>query len=148
MYLTPNTQNVPCVKTDLTLGLKLSTHNYKTLEFKSPLPRSFRCQRWASGQPGVDLDDAVFQRWRVQGVLDVALSHNPEVAHHFNGRLPQHVVLLVGQSLAGCHHNGVTLDRKREQGWLIGSSLQLWYETFCILWANAFKIFQIFVYGC
>lgn len=52
----------------------------------------------------------------MQGVLNVALSHDAEVAHHFDGRLSQHVVLLVGQSLAGSHDDGVTLDGKREHG--------------------------------
>lgn len=90
--------------------------NFSTLQkIRPPLPCGFRRQRWASGQPGIDLDDAVLQGWRVQGVLDVALSHDAQVTHYLYGCLPQHVVLLVGQSLAGGHHDGVTLDRKRQQ---------------------------------
>lgn len=68
-------------------------------------PSGFGCQGGASGEPGVDLDDAVFQGGRVQGVLDVALAHDAEVSNHFDGRLPQHVILLVGERLAGGHHD-------------------------------------------
>lgn len=44
----------------------------------------------------------------MQSVLDVALADNAEVSNHFDGRLPEHVVLLVGQCLARGHHYGVT----------------------------------------
>ncbi|TNN53470.1 hypothetical protein EYF80_036312 [Liparis tanakae] len=42
----------------------------------------------------------------VESVLDVALSHDAEVPDDFDGRVPQHVVLVVVQRLTGRHHDG------------------------------------------
>lgn len=44
----------------------------------------------------------------MQSVLDIALANNAKVSDHFDGRLPEHVILFVGQCLAGGHHYGVT----------------------------------------
>lgn len=43
---------------------------------------------------------------RVEGVLDVALAHNAQVADDLDGRVAQHVVLVVVERLAGRHHDG------------------------------------------
>mmetsp|Transcript_18365 Transcript_18365/g.28644 ORF Transcript_18365/g.28644 Transcript_18365/m.28644 type:complete len:839 (-) Transcript_18365:393-2909(-) len=64
-------------------------------------------QRRGPGEPRVHLDDAVVHGLRVERVLDVALAHDAEVAHHLHGRLAQHVVLVVRQRLAGRQHDGV-----------------------------------------
>lgn len=71
-------------------------------------PGGFGSQSGASGEPGVNLNDAVLQGLRVQGILDVAFAYNAKVTDHFDGGLPEHVILLVGQRLAGCHYYGVT----------------------------------------
>ncbi len=71
-------------------------------------PCGFGCQSGASGESGIDLDDAVLQGRRVQGVLNVTFAYNAEVTDNFDGCLPEHVVLLVGQRLARCNHYGVT----------------------------------------
>lgn len=46
-----------------------------------------------------DLNDAVVEGVGVQCVLDVTLSHHPQVSHHLDGSFSQHVVLSVAQSL-------------------------------------------------
>lgn len=43
---------------------------------------------------------------RVEGVLDVALAHDAQVADDLDGRVAQHVVLMVVKCLAGRHHDG------------------------------------------
>ncbi len=77
-------------------------------------PCGFGRQRWASGEAGIHLNDTVLQRGRMQGILDIALSHNAQMTHYFNSGLSQHVVLLIGQSLAGCNHDGVTFGMTRK----------------------------------
>ena len=41
----------------------------------------------------------------MEGILDVALSHDAEVTDYLQRRLSQHVVLLVGEGPAGGHDN-------------------------------------------
>jgi hypothetical protein len=56
-----------------------------------------------AGQPGVHLDHGVVLRLGVQAVLDVALAHDAQVAHHLDRRRAQLVVLLVAHRLRGSH---------------------------------------------
>lgn len=50
----------------------------------------------------------------VQSILDVTLSHNAEVPDDFDGRIPQHVVFVVVESLTWRHHNGLSgMDAQR-----------------------------------
>ena len=59
------------------------------------------------GHPGVDLDDVVAEGLGVQGELDVAASLDLQCPDQPQGAVPQEVVLLVGEGLAGGHHDGV-----------------------------------------
>lgn len=53
-------------------------------------------------------------RLGVEGVLDVALAHDAEVSDDFDGRVPQHVVLAVVESLTGRHDDGLpSMDAQR-----------------------------------
>ena len=45
---------------------------------------------------------------RVEGVLDVALSHDAQMADDLDGGVPQHVVLVVVQRLARSHYDGLS----------------------------------------
>lgn len=51
---------------------------------------------------------------RVQSVLDVTLAHDAQVSDDLDGGVPQHVVLMVVERLAGRHHDG--LARVDSQG--------------------------------
>lgn len=61
-----------------------------------------------AGETGVDLDDAVVEAVGLEGVLDVALADDAEMADDFDGGGSEHVVLLVAEGLAGGDDNGVT----------------------------------------
>ena len=50
----------------------------------------------APGQPGVYFDDVVLLGLGVQGVLDVALADDAQVADDLDGARPEHVVFSVG----------------------------------------------------
>lgn len=50
----------------------------------------------------------------VEGVLDVALAHDAQVADDLDGGVAQHVVLVVVERLAGSHHDGFSrVDAQR-----------------------------------
>ncbi|KAH8720481.1 hypothetical protein HC256_000873 [Beauveria bassiana] len=67
-----------------------------------------------AGETGVDLDDAVVEAVGLQGVLDVALADDAEVADNLDGGGAEHVVLFVAQRLAGGDDDGVAgVDSKR-----------------------------------
>ena len=59
------------------------------------------------GHPGVDLDDVVLEGLGVQGELDVAPALDLQGPDEAQGAVPEEVVLLVGEGLAGGHHDGV-----------------------------------------
>ncbi len=61
--------------------------------------RGLAGQGGAARQPGVDLDDAVVAVAGIEGVLDVALADDAEVADGLEGDGPEAVVLLVRQRL-------------------------------------------------
>ncbi|GKT45601.1 LOW QUALITY PROTEIN: uncharacterized protein ColSpa_05782 [Colletotrichum spaethianum] len=61
-----------------------------------------------SGQSGVDLDNAVLPGEGVQGILNVALSDNAQVADNVDSRSTKHVVVFVRQGLRGSNNDGVT----------------------------------------
>ncbi|GKT92902.1 LOW QUALITY PROTEIN: hypothetical protein Ct61P_10752 [Colletotrichum tofieldiae] len=61
-----------------------------------------------SRQSGVDLDNAVLPGKGVQGILDVALSDNTQVADDVDSRGTKHVVVFVGQGLRRSNNDGVT----------------------------------------
>lgn len=53
-------------------------------------------------------------RLRVEGVLDVTLSHDAQVSDDLDGSVPQHVVLIVVERLTGRHHDGLpSVDTQR-----------------------------------
>lgn len=53
-------------------------------------------------------------RLGVEGVLDVALSHDAQVSDDFDGRAAEHVVLVVVERLTGRHHDGLSsMDAQR-----------------------------------
>src|SRR3569833_388767 len=65
------------------------------------------CQSGRAGQASIDLDDPVVKAFGLQRVLDVALTHDSEVAHNLDGGTPEHVVLLVAERLAGGNNDRV-----------------------------------------
>ena len=60
-----------------------------------------------AGNAGVDLNDIVLEGLGVQGKLDVAPALDFQRPDNPQGAVPEHMVFLVGQGLAGGHHNGV-----------------------------------------
>ena len=61
----------------------------------------------------VSMDYYLF-RLRVEGVLDVTLSHDAQVSDDLDGGVPQHVVLVVVERLTGRHHNRLpSVDTQR-----------------------------------
>ena len=46
-------------------------------------------------KPSVHFDNAVLPRSRVEGILDVAFADNAQVPNDFEGRRPEHMVLVV-----------------------------------------------------
>mmetsp|Transcript_42300 Transcript_42300/g.106728 ORF Transcript_42300/g.106728 Transcript_42300/m.106728 type:complete len:1156 (-) Transcript_42300:1205-4672(-) len=62
-------------------------------------------QRTAAREPRVHLDDKVLLRAGVERELDVALTHDAQMSRYLDAHLAQHVVLGVGERLAGCHHD-------------------------------------------
>ncbi|KAF3384345.1 hypothetical protein F1880_003105 [Penicillium rolfsii] len=59
-------------------------------------------------QTGVDLDNAVLLGEGVQGVLNVTFTDNTKVANDIDSRRPQHVVILIRESLGRSNDNRVT----------------------------------------
>jgi len=60
------------------------------------LPSCLRGESGASAKPSINLNDTIVQRDGVQRILNITLAHNAEVTYDLNGRLSQHVVLLIG----------------------------------------------------
>mmetsp|Transcript_23845 Transcript_23845/g.35223 ORF Transcript_23845/g.35223 Transcript_23845/m.35223 type:complete len:228 (+) Transcript_23845:915-1598(+) len=78
------------------------------------IPGRFGSQRGGSTQTRIDLNNGVLERRRMQRVLNVALPDDTQVTNDPNGRLPQHVVLLVTQRLGRCHdHTVAGVDSQR-----------------------------------
>jgi hypothetical protein len=55
-----------------------------------------------------NLNDAVFLRGRIQGILNIALANNTKMTNDIDGSRPEHVVVGVGERLGGCDHNRVS----------------------------------------
>ena len=64
-------------------------------------------QGGGTGDTRVDLDDRVLEGIRVQGELAVTAALNFQGADDVQGGGTEHLILLVGQGLAGRHHDGV-----------------------------------------
>ena len=65
-------------------------------------------QRRGAGHTGVDLDDRILKAVRLEGKLAVAAALNAQLGDDIQRGGTQHLVFLIGQSLAGCHNDGVT----------------------------------------
>lgn len=55
-----------------------------------------------------NLDDAVFLRDRIQGILNIALANNAKMTNDIDGSRSEHVVVGVRERLGGCDHNRVS----------------------------------------
>ena len=67
-----------------------------------------------TAQAGVDLDDAVVVGLGVEGILDVALAHNVQVADTLTRQGLQCLYLLVGERTGGRHHDALArVDAQR-----------------------------------
>ena len=64
-------------------------------------------QSRGTGHAGVDLDEVIAEGSRVQGKLDVAAALDFQGANQLQRAVTEQVVFLVGQRLAGGHHDGV-----------------------------------------
>ena len=64
-------------------------------------------QGGGAGHTGVHLDDRILKAVRVQSQLHVAAAHDAQMGDDVQRGLPQHLELLVRQSLGGGHHDGV-----------------------------------------
>ena len=64
-------------------------------------------QGGGTGHAGVDLDEIVLKRCGIQGKLDVAAALDLQRPDHPEGAVPEHMVLLVGESLGGTDHDGI-----------------------------------------
>ena len=69
--------------------------------------RGFRCQGRGPADPGIDLDDRVFEAVGVQGELHVAAPLDLQSGDNVQRRRTKHLVLPVRQGLGGSHHDGV-----------------------------------------
>ena len=78
------------------------------------IARGLGGQRGRAAEAGVDLDHAVVLAVGAEGVLDVALADDADVAHDVDGLLAEEVALVVGQGLAGSDHDALTgVDAER-----------------------------------
>mmetsp|Transcript_59704 Transcript_59704/g.176908 ORF Transcript_59704/g.176908 Transcript_59704/m.176908 type:complete len:576 (+) Transcript_59704:1946-3673(+) len=67
-----------------------------------------------TGQTGIHLNDAILLTLGMQSVLNVALPHNAQVTHHLDGRLSEHEIFPIRESLGGRHHDGISrVDTQR-----------------------------------
>ena len=74
----------------------------------------FGSQRRRAGNAGVDLDEVILERMRVERKLDVAAALDFQRADDFQCAVAQHMVFAVGQSLRGADNDrvaGVNADR-------------------------------------
>ena len=65
-------------------------------------------QRGRAGHTGVDLDDGIIKAVGLQGKLAVAAALNAQLGDNVQRSGTQHLVLVIGQGLGGCHDHGVT----------------------------------------
>ena len=69
-----------------------------------------------AGHPGIHLDQVVLEGLRVQRELHVAAALHLQRPDQLQGRVPEHVVLFVGQGLGGTHDDGIScVDADRIQ---------------------------------
>ena len=59
------------------------------------------------GHPGVDFNDKIPEGMGIQGELHIAAPLHVQSPDDLQGAVPEHMVFLVGQGLAGSHHDGV-----------------------------------------
>ena len=52
-----------------------------------------------TAEPGVDLDDPVVLRHRIEGILHIAFSDDAEMADNRDGQFPEKMILVIGQGL-------------------------------------------------
>ena len=82
------------------------------------LPCSLWGKSWTTRQSSIDLNDTIFQRFRMQSILDIALSYDSQMADNLDGGLTKHVVFLIWQSLAWGYYDGITWQSKRRYNYL------------------------------
>lgn len=67
----------------------------------------------------------------VDGVLDVALADDPQVADDLDGGAPQHVVLVIIQRLTGSHDYGLSCVNSERVDVLHVTDLRLNHKRSC-----------------
>ena len=72
------------------------------------IARGLAGKRRRTADAGVDLDQVIPEGIGVQGELHVAASLHAQGADDLQRAVPQQLVFLVGQGLAGSHHDAVT----------------------------------------
>ena len=77
------------------------------------LPSSFWGQGRASGQSGIHFNDAVFHWGRMKGKLNVAFTHNAQVANDIDWNTSQQLKLRIGERLGRGHNNWITCTSKQ-----------------------------------
>ena len=68
----------------------------------------FGGQGRATRKAGIDLNNPVIFRTRIQGKLDVAFPHNSKVAYHSDCHFAKLVIFRIRQCLTGSHHDAFT----------------------------------------
>ena len=69
---------------------------------------SLGSQGGRTGYTGIYLDNTVFKAVRVQGILHVTASGDPQLCDNVQSRSSQHLIFLVSQSLGRSHHDTVS----------------------------------------
>ena len=67
----------------------------------------FGSQGRGTAHPGIYLNHTILKTLRMEGILHVAAAGNPQLADDIQRGSPQHLVLLVPQSLGRSHHDTV-----------------------------------------
>ena len=87
--------------------IQIHTHGDFGRDPGDGVARGLGGQGGGTGHPGVDLDDIVPEGMGVKGKLYIAAALHVQRPDDFQGAVPEHVVFLIGQGLAGGHHDGV-----------------------------------------
>mmetsp|Transcript_14734 Transcript_14734/g.41039 ORF Transcript_14734/g.41039 Transcript_14734/m.41039 type:complete len:570 (-) Transcript_14734:1054-2763(-) len=74
----------------------------------------FRSQSRGSGKTSIDLDNAIFKRFRMEGVLNVTFSDDTKMANSSDSSITKHVIFFIRQSLGWSHNHTIScVDSKR-----------------------------------
>ena len=77
------------------------------------LPSGLWGQGRAAGQSGIHFNDAVFHWGRMKGKLNVAFTHDAQVANDIDWSTSQHLKLRIGEGLGRGHNNWITCTSKQ-----------------------------------